>query len=143
MNDIDYNLKAARQELQDSYGWKDYGGKHHESRFTRFFQAHYLPEKFGFDKRRPHLSSLIVAGQISREEACEELKQPAYSLSKLDSDREYFIKKLRFSGEEWSSIMKAPVRSHVNFPNSMKLQRRRARLMNHLESRGVVVRRNR
>ena len=100
LNDTDYNLASAREELQEKFGWKDYGGKHHESRFTRFFQAHYLPVKFGFDKRKAHLSSLIASGQVTRAEACEELSSPVYEEGQLNSDREYFLKKLRFSQDD-------------------------------------------
>lgn len=82
LNDIKYDLEAARRELQDKFGWKDYEGKYHESRFTRFFQAYYLLEKFGFDKRRAHLSSLIVANQLDREAACEQLSIPLFSSAK-------------------------------------------------------------
>jgi N-acetyl sugar amidotransferase len=143
LNDIKYDLKAARQELQDEFGWKDYGGKHHESRFTRFFQAYYLPEKFGFDKRRAHLSSLVVANQLNREEACEQLSIPLFALPQLARDKEYFLKKLRISEDEWDSIMKAPPRSHEEFPNLAKWQLIRTRVKESLESRGIKVRRNR
>lgn len=142
LNDIDYNLKAARQELQDSYGWKDYGGKHHESRFTRFFQAHYLPDKFGFDKRRAHLSSLIVSGQVTREEACMALAAPPYLPSLLKSDRAYFLKKLRFSEDQWDSIMETPPASHEDFPNLLKFEQFRGRVKEVIERRGIKVRRN-
>ncbi len=143
LNDIKYDLKGARQELQAEFDWKDYGGKHHESRFTRFFQAYYLPEKFGFDKRRAHLSSLIVAEQLNREAACKQLSIPLFSLPQLASDREYFLKKLRISEDEWESIMKTPPRSHEEFPNLAKWQLLRTRVKGALESRGIKVRRNR
>ena len=69
-------------------------GKHYESLFTRFFQGCYLPEKFGFDKRRAHLSSLVLSDQLSREQALEEMRKPPYPEGKLDEDRLFFLKKL-------------------------------------------------
>ena len=143
LNDTDYNLASAREELQEKFGWKDYGGKHHESRFTRFFQAHYLPEKFGFDKRKAHLSSLIAAGQISRGEACDELSKAIYDEARLSSDREYFLKKLRFSEGDWESIMQEPPRQHEDLPNLLKFERLRTKMKEGLEGRGIKVRRNR
>ncbi len=142
LNDLDYDATAARQELQDVYGWKNYGGKHHESRFTRFFQAYYLPRKFGFDKRKAHLSSLIVCGQITREQACEELAAPPYVPSLLKNDREYFLKKLRFSEREWDSIMENPPASHQDFSSLLKFEQFRTRVKEGLERRGIKVRRS-
>jgi len=114
---IDYNKADAKKLLIEKLGWRDYGGKHHESIFTRFFQGHYLPHKFGYDKRRAHLSSLIVSGQISRDEAIEELKKPLYDPILLEEDRNYFIKKLGISRIEYDEIMARPVRSYKDYPN--------------------------
>jgi N-acetyl sugar amidotransferase len=115
---IEYNKNDAKKLLISDLGWRDYGGKHHESIFTRFFQGHYLPEKFGYDKRKAHLSSLIVSGQLSRDEALEELKKPLYDPILLDDDRNFFIKKLGISLDEYYRIMKFPVRSYKDFPNT-------------------------
>jgi hypothetical protein len=115
---IEYNKNDAKKLLISDLGWRDYGGKHHESIFTRFFQGHYLPEKFGYDKRKAHLSSLIVSGQLSRDEALEELKKPLYDPIQLDDDRNFFIKKLGISLDEYYRIMKLPVRSYKDFPNT-------------------------
>lgn len=121
---ISYRKKEAKEFLTNSLGWKDYGGKHYESKFTRFFQAHYLPEKFGYDKRRAHLSSLIVSGQMTRDEALMELNQPLYDPSELRIDREFFIKKLGISAEEYDRIMKLPVRSYIEYPNGEDILRK-------------------
>ncbi len=115
---INYNKQEAKTFMIKELGWKDYGGKHYESKFTRFFQAHYLPEKFGYDKRKAHLSSLIVSGQMNREEALTELKQPLYNPIELQEDRDYFIKKLGITLEEYERIMHLPVHSYTEFPNS-------------------------
>ena len=69
LNFMPYDKEQAIQELESKIGWRSYGRKHGESIFTKFFQNHYLPMKFGYDKRRPHLSSLIVSGQMSRVQA--------------------------------------------------------------------------
>ena len=65
---IDYNKEEAKHILKTELGWRDYGGKHYESVFTKFFQAHVLPTKFGYDKRLAHYSSLIVSGQMTKDE---------------------------------------------------------------------------
>src|SRR3990167_6437240 len=72
----DYNREKAKELLKEKYGWKDYHRKHNESRFTHWFQECYLPKVWGIDKRKPHLSSMINSGQITREQALEELKTP-------------------------------------------------------------------
>ena len=132
----------GKEELNREYGWKDYGGKHHESRFTRFFQAYYLPEKFGFDKRRAHFSSVIVAGQMTKEEAQTKLEKPLYDPRELELDREYFLKKLRLSDKQWETIMKTSPRRHEEFPNQLTWQRWRTLIKRTLEKYGIPVRRN-
>lgn len=118
---IDYRKKEAKDFMIKELGWRDYGGKHYESKFTRFFQAYYLPEKFGYDKRKAHLSSLIVSGQMTREEALLELSKPLYLENELHEDRDYFIKKLGITYQEYESIMQLPIRSYTEFPNSENL----------------------
>lgn len=115
---IDYNKVDAKKLLIDDLGWRDYGGKHHESIFTRFFQGHYLPTKFGYDKRKAHLSSLIVSGQLTREEALEELKKPLYDPIQLEDDRNFFIKKLGIDRQEYDRIMGEAPRTYLEFPNT-------------------------
>lgn len=117
LNYIGYNKSEALRVLQDELGWRYYGGKHYESIYTRFYQGFILPEKFGFDKRRSHLSSLICSGEITREKALEELKIPTYSPAMQEEDREYVAKKLGFSEEEFNAIMKAPKRSYWDYPS--------------------------
>ncbi len=118
---IDYNKGDAKKLLIKELNWKDYGGKHYESKFTKFFQAHYLPIKFNFDKRKAHLSSLIVSGQITREEALIELKEPLYNKIELQNDIDFFIKKLGITLEEYNEIMDTPPRFYYEYANSEKL----------------------
>lgn len=115
---VDFSRSQAIEELQRELGWRDYGGKHHESVYTRFYQAHILPKKFGYDKRRAHLSNMILAGRISREAAIEELSKSPYPSPQLEAeDRAYVIKKLGLSEAEFEAIMKAPPMRYEDFPN--------------------------
>lgn len=112
---IDYDKEKAKKFLIQELGWRDYGGKHHESIYTKFFQAYILPQKFGFDKRRAHLSSLILAGQMTREEALAELQKPLYDESELKEHMKYIPKKLGLTEEEFEEIMKTPPRKYEEF----------------------------
>jgi N-acetyl sugar amidotransferase len=118
-----YVKAEAMRVIQERLGWRYYGGKHYESVFTRFFQAYYLPVRFGFDKRKAHLSSLIVSGQLSREEALEELRGDTYPPELLEQDRLYVIKKLGISEQEFDAIMRAPTHTHRDFPSNEALIR--------------------
>ena len=110
-----YNLKEARRIIESEIGWKDYGGKHHESVFTKFYQNYILPQKFKIDKRKAHLSNLICSGQLSREEALKKLKEPLYDPKELIEDKAFVIKKLGFTEEEFDDIMEAVPKSHNDF----------------------------
>ncbi len=112
---VDYNKESVKKIIMEKMGWRDYGGKHYESIFTKFYQGYVLREKFGFDKRKAHLSNLICSGQITRDEALAEIKKPSCDVSELKADTEYFTKKLEISMEEFDEIMKAPPRSHLDF----------------------------
>lgn len=117
LNYVPYDKAKAMDVLKGELGWRYYGGKHFESRFTKFFQAYWLPEKFGFDKRRAHLSSLILSGQISREEALTEIEKPAYPPEQFEEDKEFIRKKLGFGAEEFEALMTAPTHSHLEYPS--------------------------
>lgn len=117
LNYMYYNKQKAIEELQKKIDWKPYGRKHGESLFTRFFQNYYLVERFGYDKRKPHLSSLIMSEQITREQALEELKQPLYDPEELRQDIYYFRKKMSLSEKEFDEIMNLPCRDALLFPS--------------------------
>jgi len=104
--------------LQNELGWRYYGGKHHESRFTKFFQAYYLPTKFGYDKRRAHLSSLVLSGSISREAALEETKKEIYSENELVDDIEYIAKKLDMDVAELRDLIQQPNKSYKDYSSN-------------------------
>jgi len=112
---IEYDKEKAKKFLIEKLEWRDYGGKHHESIYTKFFQAYILPTKFGFDKRRAHLSSLILAGQITREAALSELGKPLYNEKELQEHLVYVPKKLGISREDFDEIMNTPPRKYEEF----------------------------
>lgn len=112
---IDYNKEEIKKLVQAEFGWRDYGGKHYESVFTRFYQGYYLPVKFNIDKRKAHLSNLILSGQLTREEALIQLATPTYDTRLQEQDKEYVQKKLGFSAKEWDDIMNAKPVSHNSF----------------------------
>lgn len=118
LNYVNYNKKEAKEFLKKEFGWQDYGGKHYESIYTRFFQGYFLPQKFGFDKRRAHFSSLIMSSQMTREEALKEMEKPPYPDEKLlQEDRAYVIKKFGLGEKEWEEIMNTPRKSYKDYPN--------------------------
>ena len=112
---INYSKSRAIKTLEQEYDWKYYGGKHYESIFTKFYQAFILPSKFKIDKRRVHLSSLIRNGEISRIKAIEEINKEIYPEKEFSDDKEYVLKKLGYSEDEFDKIMlKDPV-NHIYF----------------------------
>ncbi len=112
---IDYNKAEAKRHLTNELGWRDYGGKHHESIFTRFYQGHILPRKWNVDKRKAHWSSLILSGQATREEALRDLQQPTYDEDLQQQDKAYVAKKLGFTDAEFDAVLKLPNRDHEEF----------------------------
>ena len=105
LNYMPYVKAEALVELQQTVGYKPYPRKHGESLFTKLFQNYYLPTKFGYDKRRPHLSSLIVSGQLTRLDALAKLEEPLYDAQELEIDIAYFCKKLRISRAQFDELM--------------------------------------
>jgi N-acetyl sugar amidotransferase len=109
---ISYDKSHAKATLRRLYQWKDYGGKHSESRFTKFYQEIYLLRKTGFDKRRLHLSSLIVSGQLTRHEALAELDLPLVNPNREKFDLIFVAKKLGISVYELEELIERPLVSH-------------------------------
>lgn len=112
---INYNKDEAKEIIKKEFNWRDYGGKHYESIFTRFYQGYVLREKFGYDKRKAHLSNLILSGQITREQALEEISKPPYDPDLLKQDFEYVAKKFDMTMEEFRAIINAPNHSHLEY----------------------------
>jgi N-acetyl sugar amidotransferase len=125
---INYRKNDAMKVLESKLKWKYYGGKHYESAFTKFYQAYYLPEKFKVDKRKPHLSCLIINNEITRDEALQELQKPLYNPVELEQEKAYVLKKLGFSEKQWDEIMRTPVVPHTAFNSEIKLFQRVAKI---------------
>ncbi len=133
LNYMPYDKDKAIEELERTIGWRSYGRKHGESLFTKLFQNHYLPVKFGYDKRKPHLSSLIVSGQMTREEALAKLAEPLYDPQELEIDITYFCKKLRIARARFDEFMTGPKRDYSEFANWDASHRRLKSVQKFLE----------
>jgi asparagine synthase (glutamine-hydrolysing) len=107
LNYVDYKKNAIKDVIKEEFDWKDYGGKHYESVWTKFYQGNILPKKFGVDKRIAHLSNLIVNKELSKDAARAQLERPPLTPSEEKELEEYVLKKLDFSPEEWRKIMDA------------------------------------
>ena len=121
LNEVPFHKEEAMQELVDKFGWQKYAHKHYESRFTRFYEGYWLPKKFGYDKRRAHFSSLILTGQLSRDDALARIAKPAYNADNLAEDFEYIATKLDLSVADLQQIMDGPNKSYKDYANAMSM----------------------
>lgn len=110
-----YEKEAAKKRIIDVFDWRDYGGKHYENIFTRFYQGYILPEKFKLDKRKAHCSNLILSNQLTKEEAKKELEEPIYNKEQFEDDKEFFLKKMGLDENEFKSIMKEDPIPHTHY----------------------------
>jgi hypothetical protein len=140
LNYVEYDKQKVLLHLERELGWTNYGGKHHESIYTRFYQGYVLPRKFGIDKRFGHLSDLVNAGQISRASALAEVEQPPYAPALQMQDREYVIRKLELTNEEFDSIMAAQKRTFREFKNNFATVQRMRNTVNRLRALGLYPR---
>lgn len=120
LNYIDFDKDAAKKHLIESLNWKDYGGKHHESKITAFWQGYVMYSKYNMDYRRSTYSSQICLDQITREEALEKLKDKPFDEEKVKEDKKYIAKKFGISLEELETYLALPPKTYVDFPNSRK-----------------------
>jgi aminotransferase len=120
LNEIPYSKARALNFLTKTFGWVDYGQKHYESIWTRYFQGALLPYRFGYDKRKAHLSSRIISGEISRIEAIHELSMPLYELKKLRDDEEFIAKKLELELDDFLALKEVPLAYFSDFPNDLE-----------------------
>lgn len=121
---VEYNKPAALAFLAEKYGFKPYPYKHYESIFTRFYQGYILPRKFGVDKRRLHLSTLIISGQMNREDALNDLQNIPYpDQQTLQKDIEYFLKKMGWTASELDNYIQRPGKSHLIYGSEELLYR--------------------
>lgn len=113
---LNFNKFESLDKLEANYGYKRYPYKHYESIFTRFYQGYILPKKFLVDKRRLHLSTLIISNQMSRVDAIEILKGTPYILeSELNSDVKYFLKKMNWELNNLEAYLDRPEVAHSHF----------------------------
>lgn len=124
-----YDKEDATQFLVDKMGYQRYSQKHFESRFTRFYESYWLPEKFGYDTRKVQYSSLIVTGQMTREEALEKLKSPAHDPETIEEDFTYIANKLGISTEELRSYLNAPNKTYKDYKNQQWIYELGAKVM--------------
>jgi hypothetical protein len=115
---INYDKEEAKRYLKSQYGWQDYGVKHGESVFTRFFQNYWLPIRYGIDKRKAHLSSLMVSKFITREESLIKLNEPLYDDFQINMDKEYICNKLEISLNELELFLTNPKTEHSVYPSN-------------------------
>ena len=126
-----YIKKDAIEILQKELGWQYYGGKHYESIYTRFLQGYILPTKFNIDKRRAHLSTLICSGQLTREEALQEMEHAPYPTEEMmKTDKEYVLKKLGLTEDEFEEIMSLPLKTFRDYPSDYRLFQAMLKLRN-------------
>ena len=129
LDHLPYIKKDAMSLLSDKFGWQQYPRKHFESRFTKFYEGYWLPVKFGFDTRRVQYSSLILTGQMTREEALADLAQPPYDEKTIAQDFEYIATKLGISVAELQGYMDGPTKSFKDYKNQLYLFLLGARVM--------------
>lgn len=121
LNLVPYVKKDAEAELERLFGWQKFQHKHHESRFTRFYEDYWMPRKFGFHKRKAHFSSLILTGQMTRNEALERLSKPEMSEEFLKQEFEYVANKLDLTVEKLQQIFEGENKTFHNYKNKRKL----------------------
>ena len=117
LNYMPYTKKDAVKLLSEKYGWQEYPQKHFESRFTRFYESYWLYEKFGFDVRRVQFASLILTGQMTREEAINELQKLPYDKENIKHDFEFVANKIGITAQELQTYFDAPNKTYKDYKN--------------------------
>ncbi|MDL0088301.1 N-acetyl sugar amidotransferase [Campylobacter gastrosuis] len=115
LNYIDYNRDRALKELNEFCGFEYYGSKHLENDLTKFIQQYWFYERYNVDKRKSHLSSMIISNQMSREEALLELSKPLYDKDDMQKTKNEILKKLGITNEEFDSILKEKPKQHYDY----------------------------
>ncbi|OFX81034.1 MAG: LPS biosynthesis protein [Bacteroidetes bacterium GWE2_40_15] len=126
---IPYNKENAMQLLVEKFGYQKYPQKHFESRFTRFYESYWLTERFGYDTRKVQYSSLILTGQMSREDALNKLNEPAYDPEIIHQDLEFIANKLGITKEELNGYLKMPKKTFRDFKSQESLYMLGAKVM--------------
>jgi N-acetyl sugar amidotransferase len=121
LNLVPFIKKDVEKLLEERFGWEKFQHKHHESRFTRFYEDYWLPQKFGYDKRRAHFSSLILTGQMTRDEALERISKPELDEFTLQKEFDYVAEKLDFTRQELQDIFDGENKTYKDYKNKRKL----------------------
>jgi len=129
---FEYNKLEAINYLKKNFAFKSYPYKHYESIFTRFYQGYILPKKFKIDKRRVHLSNLIVSNQISRKEAVTYLESNPYHQNDLKSDKEYFLKKMDWTEKDLNNYLSEPEVKHDYYKSENQLWNNLSKLYQYI-----------
>ena len=129
---VPYQKEEAMQLLVDKFGWQKYPQKHFESRFTKFYESYWLPKRFGFDTRKVQYSSLILTGQMTREDALVKLSKPAYDEETIGQDFEYIATKLGITVEKLQSYMDSPKKTYKDYKSQESIYMVGAKVMRFL-----------
>ena len=121
LDSVPYIKKDAIRELSERFGWQPYPQKHYESRFTRFYESFWTPKKFGYDKRRAYLSSEILTGQLTRDEALKMVSTPQLDEDTMTREFEYVAKKLGLTTAEFQAIFDGENKSFRDYKNNLFL----------------------
>lgn len=121
LNLVPYVKKDAEDELERLFGWQRFQHKHHESRFTRFYEDYWLPRRFGYEKRRAHFSSLIMTGQMTRNHALDRISRPEMDEHFLKQEFEYVAHKLGLSVSELQQLFEMPKKTYRDYKNKRDL----------------------
>lgn len=132
LNLVPYIKKDVEKMLFDKFGWESFQHKHHESRFTRFYEDFWLPRKFGFEKRKAHFSSLILTGQMTREEALDRVSRPELSEEFLMKEFEYVAHKLDLTTDELWEIFRGPNKTFRDYKTKIGVINTGAQIMQKL-----------
>lgn len=132
LNYIPYVKAEAKQLLMDRFGWQPYPQKHFESRFTRFYEGFWLYERFGYDVRKVQFSSLILTGQMTREDALVELQKLPYDPETIDQEVEFVANKLDISSNELMSYLTMPKKTYRDYKNQEAIYRVGSKIMRSL-----------
>lgn len=132
LNLVPYGKKDAEDELERLFGWKRFQHKHHESRFTRFYEDYWLPRRFGYEKRRAHFSSLIMTGQMTRDQAIDRISRPEMDEHFLKQEFEYVAHKLGLTVDELQQIFDSPKKTYKDYRNKRWIINSGANIMRRL-----------
>ena len=121
LNNVPFVKAEAEALLASKFGWEPFQHKHHESRFTRFYESYWMPQKFGYEKRRAHFSSLVLTGQMSRDAALDRISRPELPDEVMLQEFEYVAKKLDLTHDQLESLFKGPNKSYRDYPNRLGL----------------------